>query len=328
MLFNERLGRIVTRAALGVAAAGALVALASCGGGTYQQETFVPARILSFGDESSRLEGAQGLKYSINGISTATLQIDCSQNPIWNQALAHSYSLVFADCNVNASFETDAVDLTTVDGTVDDVVNKVAAFQAGDTFNGNDLVTIWVGMHDVLAEYQANATGDESVLLTDMNEQGQKLAGVVNAIAAAGAKVILLTIPDMSYTPYGYVESQRGDFDRAKLLSDMSTQFNLGLRSNILNDGSKIGLVLVDDLVRNATRSPGSYGLISLPNQTYGCLDSAPLPSCTPDTLRNDPSTGQQATSSFLWADATHLGNVLQTQIGNQAVSRAHSNPF
>ncbi|HYP33346.1 MAG TPA: hypothetical protein VES00_15865 [Burkholderiaceae bacterium] len=328
MLFNERLGRIVTRAALGVAAAGALVALASCGGGTYQQQTFVPARILSFGDESSRLEGAQGLKYSINGISTATLQIDCSQNPIWNQALANSYSLVFADCNVNASFETDAVDLTTVDGTVDDVVNKVAAFQAGDTFNGNDLVTIWVGMHDVLAEYQANATGDESVLLTDMNEQGQKLAGVVNAIAAAGAKVILLTIPDMSYTPYGYVESQRGDFDRAKLLSDMSTQFNLGLRSNILNDGSKIGLVLVDDLVRNATRSPGSYGLISLPNQTYGCLDSAPLPTCTPDTLRNDPSTGQQATSSFLWADATHLGNVLQTQIGNQAVSRAHSNPF
>ena len=328
MLFNERLGRIVTRAVLGVAAAGALVALASCGGGTYQQQTFVPARILSFGDESSRLEGAQGLKYSINGISTATLQIDCSQNPIWNQALANSYSLVFADCNVNASFETDAVDLTTVDGTVDDVVNKVAAFQAGDTFNGNDLVTIWVGMHDVLAEYQANATGDESVLLTDMNEQGQKLAGVVNAIAAAGAKVILLTIPDMSYTPYGYVESQRGDFDRAKLLSDMSTQFNLGLRSNILNDGSKIGLVLVDDLVRNATRSPGSYGLISLPNQTYGCLDSAPLPTCTPDTLRNDPSTGQQATSSFLWADATHLGNVLQTQIGNQAVSRAHSNPF
>jgi len=325
MSFREHLSRVATRAAAGLLAA---VALASCGGGTYQQETFVPARILSFGDESSRLEGAQGLKYSINGISTATLQIDCSQNPIWNQALANSYSLVFADCNVNASFETDAVDLTTVDGTVDDVVNKVAAFQAGDTFNGNDLVTIWVGMHDVLAEYQANATGDESVLLTDMNEQGQKLAGVVNAIAAAGAKVILLTIPDMSYTPYGYVESQRGDFDRAKLLSDMSTQFNLGLRSNILNDGSKIGLVLVDDVVRNATRSPGSYGLISLPNQTYGCLDSAPLPTCTPDTLRNDPSTGQQATSSFLWADATHLGNVLQTQIGNQAVSRAHSNPF
>jgi len=328
MLFNERLGRIATRAVLGLAAAGALIALASCGGGTYQQQAFVPARLLSFGDESSRLEGAQGLKYSINGISTATLQIDCSQFPIWNQALANSYSLVFADCNVNASFETNAIDLTTVNGTVDDVVAKVAAFEAGDTFNGNDLVTIWVGMHDVLAEYQANATGDESVLLTDMKEQGQKLAGVVNSIASAGAKVVLLTIPDMSYTPYAFTESQKGDFDRLKLLSDMSTQFNLGLRSNIVNDGSKIALVLVDDLVRNAVRSPSSFGLIQLDNQTYGCLDSAPLPTCTPDTLRNDPSTGQQATASFLWADATHLGNVLQNQIGTQAVGRAHSNPF
>jgi len=328
MLFNERLGRFAMRAVLGLAAAGALVALASCGGGTYQQQAFVPARLLSFGDESSRLEGAQGLKYSINGISSATLQIDCSQNPIWNQALANSYGLVFADCNVNASFETNAIDLTSVGATVDDVVNKVAAFQAGDTFNGNDLVTIWVGMHDVLGEYQANATGDESLLLTDMNQQGQKLAGVVNAIAAAGAKVILLTIPDMSDTPYAFTESQKGDFDRLKLLSDMSTQFNLGLRSNILNDGSKIGLVLVDDLVRNAVRSPSSFGLVQLDNQTYGCLDSAPLPTCTPETLRNDPLTGQQATASFLWADATHLGNVLQTHIGNQAVGRAHSNPF
>ncbi len=328
MLFKENLRRIAVRAAAGLAAVGALAALASCGGGTYQVTAFAPARILTFGDESSRLEGTQGLKYSINGISTATLQIDCNQSPIWTQTLANSYGLVYANCNQNASAATNAIDLTTVNGTVDDVVQKVLAFQAGDTFNGNDLVTIWVGMHDVLNDYQANATGDETVLLSDMNTQGATLARTVNAIAATGAKVILLTIPDMSFTPYAFTESQRGDFDRLKLLSDMSTQFNLGLRSNIVNDGSKIGLVLVDDLVRNATRSPSSFGLIGLPNQTFGCLDSAPLPTCTPDTLRNDPSTGQQATASFMWADATHLGNVMQANIGTQAAGRAHANPF
>jgi outer membrane lipase/esterase len=328
MLFKENLGRVAVRAVAGLAAAGALAALASCGGGTYQVTAFVPVRILTFGDESSRLEGTQGLKYSINGISPVTLQIDCNQSPIWTQTLANSYGLIYANCNQNASSETNAIDLTTVNGTVDDVVQKVAAFQAGDTFNGNDLVTIWVGMHDVLNDYQANATGDETVLLSDMNTQGATLARTVNAIAAAGAKVVLLTIPDMSYTPYAFVESQRGDFDRLKLLSDMSTQFNLGLRSNIVNDGSKIGLVLTDDLVRNATRSPSSFGLISLPNQAFGCLDSAPLPTCTPDTLRDDPSTGQQATTSFMWADATHLGNVMQANLGTQASGRAHANPF
>ena len=328
MLFNEHLGRAAKRAVAGLAVVGALAGLASCGGGTYQVTAFVPARILTFGDESSRLEGVQGLKYSINGISDSTLQVDCNVFPIWTQTVANSYGLVYANCNQNASVDTNAIDLTTVNGTVDDVVQKVEAFRAGDTFNSNDLVTIWVGMHDVINEYQANATGDETELLADMKTQGAALAGAVNSIVASGAKVILLTIPDMSYTPYAYVEDQRGDFDRAKLLSDMSTQFNLGLRSNIINDGSKIGLVLVDDLVRNATRNPGAYGLITLANQSYGCLDTAPLPTCTSDTLRPDPSTGQEGQAAFLWADPTHLGSVLQGQIGQQAQSRAHSNPF
>jgi len=327
MLFKERLGRIAMRAVTGLAAAGALAALASCGGGTYQKQPFVPVRLLSFGDESSRLEGTQGLKYSINGVSTVTLQTDCTVAPIWNQALANSYGLVFSNCNPNASFDTSAIDETTVNGTVADVVQKVAAFQAGDTFNGNDLVTIWVGMHDIVNDYKANATGDETVLLQDMREQGATLANVVNSIAAAGAKVIIVTVPDMSYSPFAFVESQRGDFDRLGLLSHMSTEFNVGLRSNILNDGSKIGLVLADDLVRNAVRSPGSFGLIAFDNQSYGCLDSAPLPTCSSDTLKPDPSTGQ-ATTGFLWADPTHLGSVIQAQIGSQAVGRAHSNPF
>ncbi|MFL6697746.1 MAG: hypothetical protein ACJ8GJ_11305 [Vitreoscilla sp.] len=328
MLFKERLGRIAMRAVSGMAAAGALAVLASCGGGTYQQQAFVPARLLVFGDESSRLEGPQGLKYSINGISAIGPQTDCTVKPIWTQALANSYGLTFANCNPNASFQTLAIDNTTVNGTVDDVVHQVAAFKAGDTFNGNDLVTIWVGMHDILNDYRANATGDETVLLADMKQQGATLAGVVNDIANAGAKVIIVTVPDMSDSPFAYAESARGDFDRIKLLSDMSTQFNVGLRSNIVNDGSRIGLVLADDLVRNAVRSPGSFGLIALDNQSYGCLDSAPLPTCTSDTLRNDPSTGQVANAGFLWADPTHLGSVMQAQIGSQAVGRAHSNPF
>src|ERR1700761_4842034 len=127
MLFNKRLGRIVTRAVAGVAAIGALAVLASCGGGTYQQQAFVPARILTFGDESSRLEGPQGLKYSINGISSTTRQPDCTLKPLWTQILANSYAqvnLVYSNCNTTAAFEADAGDHTTVDATVDDVVNQ------------------------------------------------------------------------------------------------------------------------------------------------------------------------------------------------------------
>lgn len=328
MLFNERLRRIASRSVAGLVAVGALAALASCGGGTYQQKSFVPVRLLSFGDESSRMEGGQGLKYSINGVSQGTQLVDCSLNPIWNQVIASSFGLVFPHCNVNANFETTAVDLTTVNATVDDVANSVAAFTAGDTFNGNDLVTIYVGVHDILNEYKANATGDESVLLSDMKEQGIKLAGIVNQIENSGAKVILMTVPDMSLSPFAYAESQKGDFDRLKLLQDMSTQFNLGLITNFINDGSKIGLVQVDDYLRNAVRNPGGSGFVQLPNQTPGCLDSAPLPTCNDNTLRVDPLTGQAATARWLWADPTHLGAVLQNELGVRGASIAHSNPF
>ncbi len=325
MSLREHLSRAAQRAVAGLVAVGAMATLASCGGGTYQVSNFAPVRLIVFGDESSRLESAQGLKYSINGLTNG--QIDCNQNPIWTQTIANSYGLVFANCNSNASNVISALDLTTASGTVDDVVNQVAAFQAGDTFNYNDLVVIWVGMNDIVNEYKANGAGDQTTVLNDMKTDGATLANTVNAIANAGAKVLILTVPDMSYSPYAYTEGQRGDFDRVKLLSDMSTNFNLGLRSNIENDGSKIGLVLVDDLVRNAVRSPGSFGLIAFDNQTYGCLDTSPLPTCTTETLRPDPTTNQ-TTTGFLWADATHLGAVAQVQIGNQALSRARSNPF
>jgi hypothetical protein len=328
MLFNERLRRVASRSVAGLVAVGALVALASCGGGTYQQKAFVPARILTFGDENSRMEGSQGLKYSINGISPTSLQVDCTQNPIWTQVLANSYGLVYARCNINASFETNAIDLTTVNGTVDDLATSVAAFTAGDTFNANDLVTIWVGMHDVINEYNANANGDPSVPLADMKDQGIKLANIVNQIENSGAKVILLTVPDMSLTPFAFNESQKGDFDRLKLLQDMSTQFNLGLVTNFINDGSKIGLIQVDDYLVNASRNPTGNGYIQFANQYFGCLDSAPLPTCSDDTLRNDPTTGGVPQGHFLWADATHLGAVLQGQLGTAASQRAHSNPF
>ena len=325
MFVKENLGRIASRAVAGLVA---VAALASCGGGTYQVSAFTPARILTFGDESNSLSTRQGLKYSVNGVSTSTDLIDCSLNPLWTQVLATSYNLVYSNCNVEAVASPNAIDMSTLNATVDDTANQVAAFLAGDTFNGNDLVTIWVGAHDVLNDYAENGSGDQTSLVNDMRASGQSLASLVNSIVATGAKVILLTIPDMGDSPYAYAEQQRGDFDRQALLSKMSDGFNLALRTNIVNDGSKIGLVLVDDFVHNAVSSPGSYGLISSPNETAGCEADAPLPTCTDQTIVTDSGKNSNATDIYLWADATHLAPTAHLQIGNQADSRAHSNPF
>ena len=327
MSFRENLSRIATRAVAGLMAA---VALASCGGGTYQVNEFVPARILTFGDENSMLVPPQGSKYTINGISTATELPDCSLLPLWNQALASSFGMTYEACNPEAVANPTAFDFTTVDATLDDVNTQVEAFLAGDSFNGNDLVTIWVGVHDILELYaEGSSGGDTSQLIVQARARGGLLAGLVNRIIGAGAKVIVLTIPDMGQSPFAFNEqNSHGDFDRVKLLSDMSTNFNLALRSSVINDGSKIGLVLPDDYVNSAVRSPGSFGYAPDAASVSGCLDTAPLPTCTEDTLVVDPLTSTSTASLFLWADPTPLGPTAHYAIGQQAVSRAHSNPF
>jgi len=80
--------------------------------------------------------------------------------------------------------------------------------------------------------------------------------------------------------------------------------------------------------VNSATRSPGSFGYAADASITPGCLDTAPLPTCTEDTLIVDPIANSSAASLFLWADPIHLGPNAHNAIGQQAVSRAHSNPF
>jgi phospholipase/lecithinase/hemolysin len=326
MLFKEHLGRIAARAVAGLLA---VVALASCGGGTYQVTSFVPARILSFGDESSIITPTLSLKYSINGISTFTDLPDCTLLPIWTQVLATSYGMVYAECNPETVASPSAFNFSTVNATVDDVTNQVNSFLAGDTFNGNDLVTVWVGTHDLLQLYAEGSNGsDNSDLITQSRARGEQVANLVNQIVGYGARVLVLTIPDLSQTPFAETEQERGDFDRKKLLSDMSVNFNRAMRSTVINDGSKVGLVLPDDYVNSAVRSPASFGFAPDAETQAGCLPTAPLPTCTENTLNIDTLSGSSLASQFLWADPTHLGPSAQNSIGQQAESRAHSNPF
>jgi len=327
MSFRENLSRVATRAAAGLLAA---VALASCGGGTYQVNEFIPARILTFGDENNILVPPQGLKYTINGVSSATDLVDCSLLPLWNQALATSFGMTYAECNPEAVASPTAFDFATRNATLDDVNQQIESFLAGDSFNGNDLVTIWVGLHDILELYAEGSTGgDSSELIAQSRARGEQLAALVNRVIGTGAKVIVLTIPDMGQSPFAYNEQNtHGDFDRVKLLSDMSNNFNRAMRSSVINDGSKVGLVLPDDYVNSAVRSPSAFGYAADAAITPGCLETAPLPTCTEDTLVVDPVENSSATALFLWADPTHLGPNAHYTIGQQAVSRAHSNPF
>ncbi|MFX8176338.1 hypothetical protein ABTL07_19935, partial [Acinetobacter baumannii] len=75
-----------------------------------------------------------------------------------------------------------------------------------------------------------------------------------NRIANANGRVLVATIFDVGLTPFGQNEKQQQtDIDRAIFLDDLSAAFNTAMRLKLINDGRRIGLVLVDETVQQIT---------------------------------------------------------------------------
>jgi outer membrane lipase/esterase len=314
------------KAVLTAVLAGAL--LAACGGGT-QVERYVPTRIVVLGDETSVLN-ADHTKYTVNGAVSETDTLGCIANPIWVQVLASAYGLVFGQCNA-AGAPVTGVMLASPNAKVADVIAQAASI---GPLASSDLVTVLAGANDILEQYALfNTTVNgvlqtETVLLAQMEARGTALALQVNALAAAGGKVLIGTAPDMGLTPFAIAQKAANtDTDRAALLSNLTARFNAKLRANIDNDGRRIGLLLVDELVQIVVKFPASYAYVNVTQAA--CLDTAPLPTCSNATLQ--PASGTTAAAGpfgWLWADALHLSPGGHGQLGNLAASRAAGNPF
>ena len=306
-------------------AAGALslALMTSCGGGT-QVERFVPTRLVVLGDETSVIN-ADGSKYSVNATVSATdLTLDCKANPIWVQVLANFYGFVFAQCNSAAAAVTGVIYAST-GAKVASIAAQAA--QAG-SFIGTDLVTILAGANDIVDQYRRYPGVGEGQLTVELEGTAAALALQVNAIAAAGGKVLISTVPDLGLTPYALAEKAANtDTDRAALLTRLTARFNARLRATIDNDGRRIGLLLGDEMVQIVVKFPVNYAYANV--TAAACLSSAALPACTTATLQPATAgTAAAASFSWLWADALHLSPGGHNQLGALAATRAAGNPF
>ena len=306
----------VRRAAKPLLAAVTAALLASCGGGTSQIEAFVADRLVVFGDETSALT-ADGRRYAVNTVTDGVF--DCSSQLVWVQALASIYDLAFAECNPDNVVTPQAFMRAAAGARVADVAAQVDAQLAGDGVAGNTLVTVLAGTNDVLDLYAAFPDTTRSELLSQARARGAQLAVEVNRLVAAGARVIVSTAPDVGLTPYALAEkAAHTDIDRAALLTTLTSEFNAGLRTTVLNDGRYVGLVLADEMVQAMTISPSSFGLANI--KDVAC--AVALPDCTTATL----VTGADA-ATWLWADELRLAFNAQNRLGILAINRARNNP-
>lgn len=311
-----------------VAAAGLL---AACGGGTSQVEPFKPGRVIAFGDETSVIvnDGANnGRKYTVNGLDASAAR-DCTLLPNWVQSVTDHYGFVFAECN-KAAATPRAFLRAKVGAKVDDptlgMTQQIAEQIAnGDGFKANDLVTILIGANDLieLSERVRAGTLTAADASAEAKRRGTQLAERVNTILAAGAKGIVVTVPDMGLSPYAITLNKTSP-GAAALLSSLTYDFNAMLRTTIDQtrfDGRNYGLVLADDTVQSIAKFPGSYGYSNVVDAV--CLVA--LPNCT--SAAADLVSGASL-DSYMWASDRQLSPSLHSRIGSQALTRALNNPF
>jgi hypothetical protein len=98
------------------------------------------------------------------------------------------------------------------------------------------------------------------------------------------------------------------------------------MRATIVNDGRKIGLILMDEYVTEVGSVPGFGGFT---NSTTGVCDLARSSFVPPSSLDCTAQTFiAGGTSTYFWADDRHLSATGQSVLGTLALNRAQNNPF
>jgi outer membrane lipase/esterase len=258
---------------------------------------------------------------------------------IWVQRLAESYRFTFKECNPGQLSEDrlNAFMLARYGATVRTLTQQLDDFQANivhDGIGSSDLVTVLAGLHDIIEIYKDNITYvTEPEKLAEAETRGKQVAALANRLANLGARVLVSQVLDVGLTPYALSEGA----SEAALMTRLSNAFNKGIRLELINDGTKIGLLALDDSLRTLVRY-GGYN-----NSDLACDDDHIEPvsvvdddgdgyidgggviaSCTTATARDETAAARN-----LWADSLHANaQQLHKTLGNLAISRANANPF
>lgn len=321
--------------------------LAACGGGTSSTK-FEPLRVLSFGDELSVIDDTaapgNGRKYAVNGFTTNTSTTppttaeDCTVYPIWNQSLAAAFGIAFPQCKGSSTQQAGRI-LAQAGAHVAGLKGQIDSYLAGDTLSGKDLVTVMVGMHDII-DLQGQATGqNDAELLAKAEALGAELGVQVNRLADAGGKVIISTVPDLSVSPWALaLDKAAGNKLATERVRNLTARFNAKLRITIYNDGRRLGLILSDETMQAMVKFPAGFGKTNVVDAA--CQSSVVLPNCTTTDLiqtvdaAGNPvvdATGKPILASptaYMWADSLRFSPGVHSRIGDLAVGRANNNPF
>lgn len=288
---------------------------------TYSLDDTLTSQLFSITESSQDNAGSTRLQ--------TTLWSCASSARLWNQILAASYGLGFkSQCPTDA---TGANTYAAVGAKVDDVIAQFAAHRG--ELGSTTLVTVWVGQNDILEQLALYKTTPSNLeaYKTELKARGERLGQAINGLLSTGAKVLLVTVPDLSKAP--------GANGFTAVTNELTLAFNSGLigLNGVVNDGTKIGLVKAYDLVKDIAENPANYGSINVTAamcntaalKTPTGAASSSLLDCVYDASGIEGSTISGATlETHLWAGDYILSPLGQAKIGALAYTRLANNPF
>ncbi len=306
--------------------------LTACGGDTSPVVSFAPARVVAFGDENNVIvnDGSNdGFRYTINDRSRSSAG-KCLASPTIVQTVATQYGFVFAECNPE-SLTPKAFVHAKAGATVEDPVTGLAAQRVAVANLGpTDLIIVMIGGNDLTALYERVRAGSmtDGEAIEEAKRLGRSAAAIISDMLATGARALVMTVPNLSLTPYA-LNAGKTDSNAISLLDRLSYDYNGSLRTSILpNDGRNFGLVLADDIVAVIRDNPSTY-LESPYNVTDAACTTTDVKDCVLTTSSSTTTLVPGATlNSHLWASDRHIGPNAHLRIGQQALARAVNNPF
>lgn len=253
------------------------------------------------------------------------LTYSCSGNN-WVQQVANRFGLGFSTLNGCTSDGTGAQNFAAPEKKVADVINDLQA-QRGQMRDGV-LVTVMVGQHDILEQYElvrtAGFTNDAIVAAEGvLRARGLALATVIKSVTDTGAKVILVKTPNLKRSPFAVTET------RGQVLDRLSEALNQAVYINpeISRLGRLIAGVDTDEVALANTTTSGytnevaacEPSLLFNPADNTLVTDIDDMPRvCSTFTLKSDINP-----SAYVWATPRHLGPGAHSYIGSVAFNRA-----
>ncbi|MES2089791.1 MAG: hypothetical protein V4532_07425 [Pseudomonadota bacterium] len=234
---------------------------------------------------------------------------------IWVQTLAQGFGsgLSFGGDQYCSTDSGNAKSYAAWGANVAAVVTQVNSHLA--ELHKGTLVTMLAGQNDIF-EVFSGVLSDEAGI-AELTTRGRQLAVAVNDIAATGAKVVVVTVPNLRFSPSVIADG------RVARMQALVYAFNHGMTLALNDDGRKIGLV--DAYVAfgasavDANDFACDPALVKKPDGSATSGDQEKLLYCTSESLKTNGA-------AKLWADAKHLGPIGHATLATLAFNRARQN--